>query len=266
MRFLGFFLTEAFFQMKNVMFNTINIIKVLDFEMNYSVKMMESDVVEALKYLVLYAIINFDQQYSKKARELLERAGVNGYIIVSRFNRKDLPKCTLACSVGLGVIGIVLMDNELLDSPSYSEELKEFILAHEIAHIIRGHILSKIFIKFLMEFSMQALKDSIESSGKAKDVLARLFDLIMIVFLRATFKFVTEVDQQIVKREELEADEIAIKLAGCHGAVMFAKILEQLKAQGYNISHESILGFPALTLEERIRHIYQKCGQREWRN
>jgi len=225
-------------------------------------KMTERGIVETLKYLVLYAIMNFDQQYSKKAMELLKRAGVSEYIIVSRFNRGDLPRCTLACSVGLGGIGIVFMDNELLDNLGYSEELKEFILAHEIAHVIRGHILSKIFIKFLIESSMLALKDSVKSLEKAKDVLNGLFSLIMAVFsFGVTFKLVTEVDPQTVKREELEADEIAIKLAGCHAAVMFAKVLERLKAQGYNISHESTLGFPALTLEERIRHIYQKCGQ-----
>ena len=50
-----------------------------------------------------------------------------------------------------------------------------------------------------------------------------------------------------------------IKLTGCNGALIFAKMLEQLKMREYNVSHESMLGFPALTVDERIKFIREKC-------
>ena len=215
---------------------------------------------EDLKNLILYAIMNFDKDFSQRTMSFLKNMGINGYIIVSKFNNKDLPFCGLACSLGLGGFGIIFIEERILYNHNIPKEFKDFILAHELAHIVRGHIVSKIFIRFLSETFIQALSESIRSIEKAGDILDKLISLIFSVFLfKITFKLVTEIDPQQVKQEELEADEIAIKLTGCKGALMFAKMLEQLKMRGYNVSHESMLGFPALTVDERIRFIKEKC-------
>jgi len=220
----------------------------------------DSNTVEKLGRLILYALLNVDHSYSQKAMMLLRNMRVGGYIIVSKFHRNELPFCGLACSIGLGGFGIVFIDKEFLSSPAVPKDLKDFVLAHEIAHIVRGHILSKIMLRFITETFIQALSESIKSLEKAKDIIDALFDVITTVFLFGiTLKLVGEVDPQQVKQEELEADEIAIKLTGCKGALIFAKMLEQLKLQGYHISHESMLGFPALTIDERIKFIQHKC-------
>lgn len=223
-------------------------------------KQNRNTVEKELGKLILYALLNADQYYSQKAMMLLRNMRVSGYIVVSRFHRDELPFCGLACSIGLGGLGIIFIDKEFLGNPAVPEELKDFVLAHEIAHIVRGHILSKIMLRFLTETYIQALSESIRSLEKAKDVIDALFNVIITIFLfGVTLKLVGEVDPQRVKQEELEADEIAIKLTGCKGALIFAKMLEQLRLQGYNVSHESMLGFPALTIDERIKFIQYKC-------
>jgi hypothetical protein len=68
------------------------------------------------------------------------------------------------------------------------------------------------------------------------------------------------IDMEVVKIQELEADNIAIQLAGCEGALYFAKALEAFKKQGINVSHKAILGVPALSIEERINNLRQHCG------
>jgi Zn-dependent protease with chaperone function len=68
------------------------------------------------------------------------------------------------------------------------------------------------------------------------------------------------IDMEVVKRQELEADNIAIQLAGYEGALHFAKMLEAFKKQGIDVSHEAILGVPALTIEDRINNLRQHCG------
>lgn len=216
---------------------------------------------KGLLILILYAIKNFNQYYSQKAMTLLRKISTSGFIIVSEFNKDELPFCDLACSAGLGGLGIVFINKNILTNPDIPEELKDFILAHEIAHIVRSHILSRIFIKFLTESFIQALKKSIKSLEEARDVIDVFFNLISTVFLfGVSLKLIVEIDPQIVKQEELEADSIAIKLTGCKGALLFAKTLEWLRMQGYSVSHESLLGFPALMIDERIRFIQEKCG------
>lgn len=147
---------------------------------------------------------------------LLRKMSVSGYIFVSGFNSGKLPFCGLACSVGLGDFGIVFMDRKFLTNPVISEELKDFILAHEIAHIVRRHVLSRIIIKFLTEISIKTLSESIKSLKEVKNVIDGIYKLIMTVFLFGkTLKLTVEIEPQAVKQEELEADDIAIKLTGC---------------------------------------------------
>ncbi|WP_048163206.1 hypothetical protein [Thermogladius calderae] len=94
---------------------------------------------------------------------------------------------------------------------------------------------------------------------KARDIVDWLAGLAATSLWFYITLQIIEVDRQLVKREELEADEIAIRLAGCKGVFIFARMLKQFEREGYTISHESILGFPALTIDERIRFIYEKC-------
>lgn len=215
---------------------------------------------ERLLDLILYATVNINQQYSQKAMMLLNKMGINGFIIVSRFDSEVLPRCGLACSIGLGGFGIVFMHRGLLTDPNIPEELKDFILAHEVAHITRSHVLPRFITRFLAESTIKALSENLKYPTKTGS-LSDLFNILAeILFAAVILKTTIEADSQIIRQQELEADNIAIDLVGCEGALTFTKILEYLRSQGYSVSHESILGTPALSINERIRFIYQRCG------
>jgi hypothetical protein len=89
----------------------------------------------------------------------------------------------------------------------------------------------------------------------------KLLELV-IKFLLGSITLITEIkiDMEVIKGQELEADNIAIQLAGYEGALHFVKMLETLKKKGIDVSHEAILGVPALTIEERINNLRQHGG------
>lgn len=164
-----------------------------------------------------------------------------------------MPLSEISCSIGLGAFGIVFVNKDLFADPEIPEELKEFILAHEVAYIVRSHILLRVLIKFIGDVVLtKLLKKSLKLLEKAKDIVEGIFRFITTMATCVLIMEVAKIDSQTVKREELEADDIAIRLAGCKGAQIFANFLEWLQNRGFNISHESVLGFPAL--------IRQKCG------
>lgn len=221
---------------------------------------LETSMSEHLIYLILYALKNLDLQYTQKALEFIRKLGVRGYVVVSRHDDKVIPICGLACSLGFGGFGIIFINSNFVCGTVYPEELKDFILAHELAHITRNHAISGILLDFILKTSMNALKESFESLRRSRDLADLFGSLIALVTTSlTTFKLAVEVEPTIIKQQELEADSLAIDLCGCKGAKMFAKILKALKLHGYSVSHESTLGFPALTIDERLEFIYAKC-------
>lgn len=210
--------------------------------------------------LVLHAAASIDQHLSQEAMALLKKMNVNGSVVVINFDSDELPSCGLACSIGIGGFGIVFMNKAILGNPNIPEEAKSFILAHEVAHIARSHLLPRITFRFVAGLIAKILDEIARSQEEAESFSAPFFlRLISTLLLSIALGAIGEADRQIVRQEELEADDIAITLAGCGGAIWFAKVLEWLRSQGVEVSHESILGFPALTIDERVKMIYQRC-------
>lgn len=210
--------------------------------------------------LFVYAWINNDRYYASRAQYFAQAMGVNSpIVVVAGIDSTRYQWCGVACSIGIGSAGIVLVDKRILGSNIVPEELKEFIIAHEVAHIVRGHAVESLILRTLTEASLTFTAEAYEALGKARD----LVDLLtgFLASLTATIVLIrfAEVDLQTVKRQELEADDVAIKLAGCKGALIFAQVLRELKRQGYSVSHESLLGSPALTIDERMKFIQERC-------
>jgi Zn-dependent protease with chaperone function len=191
--------------------------------------------------------------------EFLKRSNINGYIIVSSFKQDDLPYWGLASSMGVGGFGIVFVEKSILESDTVSERLKDFIIAHEVAHIVRGHIVVYAFTRTFFVVILEDVKEVLESALKSKKPEDFLLGLLLFLLFKFPAQKLAEVDAETVKKQELEADNIAVQLAGREGALLFAKWLGELKRRGYDVSHESVLGFPALTIEERISNLLQQC-------
>jgi len=177
-----------------------------------------------------------------------------GSIIVCNYKKEDFPLFGIAASIGVPGFGIIFIDKSFFENRKIPEKLKEFIIAHEIAHIARIHVILNLLIKKLFEISTEAIVESIEKAETiAEAIVISLLSLFILFSL-------TIIDINVVKSQELEADNLAIQLTGCEGALHFVKMLDTFKKQGIDVSHEAILGVPALTIEERLNNLRQHCG------
>jgi len=204
--------------------------------------------------------IQFDLKYYEKVLQFLNKLSMNGIVIVFNVDSTKYEWCKLACSIGIRIgnwcMGLIFVNRDFLTNIYIPEELKDFVIAHEVSHIAFNHFILKFLIRFLTENLLQVLKEIIESLGEEKNLIKAFLNFLAVLVL--TIKMV-EVDRETIRQQELQADEMAIKLAGYKGALIFCEMLEKLKSKGFSVSHEDILGFPALTIDERIKFIRQKC-------
>jgi hypothetical protein len=215
----------------------------------------KKDIVKQFIHILSYALKNRNDYYTNKAIEFLRRMNIHyGFIIVCNYNKEDFPQFGIAASIGLSRFGIIFIEKSFFKDRKIPEKLKEFIIAHEVAHIVRSHVILSLLTRKLFEISTEAIGESIEKAETIAETI--------VIFLLGLFSLfsLTMVDINVVKSQELEADNLAIQLAGYEGALHFVKMLEILKKQGIDVSHETILGVPALTIEERINNLRQHCG------
>jgi hypothetical protein len=217
--------------------------------------MKSRSLVNQIIHILSYALMNRNDYYTNKAIEFLRRMNIHyGFIIVCNYNKEDFPQFGIAASIGLSGFGIIFIEKSFFEDRKIPEKLKELIIAHEVAHVVRNHVIFNLLTKVLFRISFEAILENIIKANK-------LLELV-INFLLGSITLITEIkiDMEVIKRQELEADNIAIQLAGYEGALHFVKMLETLKKKGIDVSHEAILGVPALTIEERINNLRQHCG------
>jgi len=207
--------------------------------------------------------ITYEHLYTMKTLEYMRRLGLQGYIIVFSYASEKIPLltqvCGIACSIGLNGFGIIFLSREILYNPKISSELKEFIIAHEVAHIVRSHTINRILIRTLFTILLQLFFMSIENLVRSKKPLETLLYLITIVMQVLGMVQTIKIDINVIKMQELEADAIATYLTGCRVAQRFLEWLSTLYKSGVFISHVAVLGLPALTMEERINNIKLLC-------
>jgi len=214
--------------------------------------------IEQLLSILYKALQGRNQYYTNKAVEFLRRMGVSGCVVVSSYRSEEIPYCGLACSMGVGGLGIIFVERRVLEE-AIPESLKDFIVAHELAHIVRSHVVARLIARSLLEIDLEALGKVVEELTRSKmfvEALPRLFILSLLMYMAG---WLLKVDVEEVRRQELEADGVAVQLAGCEGARLFIDFLRSAQRRGYYVSHEAVLGLPALTIEERIKYLAQYC-------
>ncbi|WP_228009328.1 M48 family metalloprotease [Fervidicoccus fontis] len=122
--------------------------------------------IQKLVYIILYALANYNPLYTQRVNKLVGSSG----IMVSGCDRDILP-CGIACSIGLGGYGIIFVDKAILASREIPDEFKDFVLAHEAAHITHNHVLSRLITHLLAKISIEVLIECVRSLEKAKDVV-----------------------------------------------------------------------------------------------
>jgi Zn-dependent protease with chaperone function len=217
-----------------------------------------SDVLDWFINLISNALRHVNHHYTGWANGLLNKVNVEGYIIVSNYKPR-IPQCGLACSMGVGGVGLIFIEKSFFENKHISEELKKFIIAHELAHITQGHLVATLFTKVLVQMNLNVLKETVVSTLKSKGFLETIFGMLLSLYWFYGLLELTKIDIKLVREQELEADSLAVQLAGCEGARYFIELLEVLKEQGYDVSHEGVLGLPALTIKERLDNLQLLC-------
>jgi len=217
-----------------------------------------SDALDWFINLTSNALRHINHYYTEWARELLNKMNVKGYVIVSNYKPR-IPQCGLACSMGVGGVGFIFIERSFFEDKRIPEELKKFIIAHELAHIARGHLVATLFARVLVQMNLNVLRETVVSTLKSKGFLETIFGMSLSLYWLYGLLELIKIDIELVRAQELEADSLAVELAGCEGSRYFIKLLEVLKEQGYDVSHEGVLGLPALTIRERLYNLQLLC-------
>jgi Zn-dependent protease with chaperone function len=208
--------------------------------------------------LIFNALQHTNHHYTEWANRLLNKINVKGYIIVSTYKPR-IPQCWLACSMGVGGVGLIFIERSFFEDKHIPEELKKFIIAHELAHIVRGHLVATLFTEVLVQMNLNVLREIVVSTLKSKGFLETIFGMLLSLCSFYGLSELTKIDIELVRAQELEADSLAVQLVGCESARYFIKLLKVLKEQGYDVSHEGVLGLPALTIKERLDNLQLLC-------
>ena len=137
-------------------------------------------------------------------------------------------------------IGIIGMEKEI--SSNFNSKEIDFILSHEIGHILGNHTFLTIFKETGSTF-VNDFVSSIFDDTKVKNLLLGAFNIIKIF-----------IDFEFTKSCEIEADLIASEISGKRVATQTIKKLANLYADGdlTKPSHFTQNGLPIITFEERI--------------
>jgi Zn-dependent protease with chaperone function len=217
-----------------------------------------NDVLDWFINLTSNALRHINYYYTEWARELLNKMNVKGFIIVSNYKPR-IPQCWLACSMGVGGVGFIFIERSFFEDKRIPEELKKFIIAHELAHIIQGHLIATLLNRILVQMSLNVLRETAARTLKSKGFLETISNTILSTCCLYGLLELIKIDIELVRRQELEADSLAVQLTGCKGAYYSITLLKILKEQGYDVSHEGVLGLPVLTIEERLANLQLLC-------
>jgi excisionase family DNA binding protein len=196
-------------------------------------------------------------KYAKLANEFATKLLNNTNVFISVLPSTN-SNCGIACSEGLSTLGNIYLSKEFFSLP---ESIKEFIIAYEVAHIVKGHSITKalmsIFSSKLYNASEQLIKNGFQEYGILGGI-GRI--LIGAILMGDTLYANSDANAKTIKNQELEAEKCAARLVRAEKTEKFIKFLELYKDDYNNISHTSLFGFPALTIDEKISNLRKIIG------
>lgn len=190
-----------------------------------------------------------------KVTELLNKLGLNSGIYVETFANHS--EKYLAYSKGApvfgGYFGGIFVFENIQKTYQLSDQEIEFILAHELSHIIKGHYPVSIILEL-----PKIILDSIKEDWSK--ILGSTIDLIkLLIYLKGDMPQ----KEAVMRDHEFEADEYAIFLMHIKGYNTAKNIAISCltKLSGYNTSIPSHVAkiaktnIPLLTINNRIARI-----------
>lgn len=183
----------------------------------------------------------------------LNRAGYPQYAVsglMFREEKDDPPAFTLGFQIWNCPIGAIFVGERL--SKVLTDDELEFVILHEIAHIVQNHLVASSLVWLGKGFVIDLLADVFKvSKKKAQEYLAVIKALYTLLSGKKT------IEEEVKAQMELEADKYAVNVQGRKEPAM-STLLKLTKGNTRAPTHVTVDGrfqFPVVTCEERIEAI-----------
>ena len=173
---------------------------------------------------------------------------VGGYTFKEK--RDDSPAFCLGFQIFNLPIGLIFVSEGL--SKILKEDELEFVVLHEMGHIVKNHFVSTSFVWLMKSWIVDIISDGFEvSKQKAREYLDWLKAFYVLLSGKRTM------EEEAKARVELEADQYAVMFQGKKEPAI-STLLKLSKGNIRAPTHVTLDGrfpFPITTYEERIEMI-----------
>ena len=173
---------------------------------------------------------------------------VSGYIFKEK--RDDPPAFCLGFQIFNVPLGLIFVSEGL--STLLKEDELEFVVLHEMSHIVKNHFVSTSFVWLMKSWIVDIISDGFEvSKKKAREYLDWLKAFYVLLSGKRTM------EEEAKAKVELEADQYAVMFQGKKEPAI-STLLKLSKGNIRAPTHVTLDGrfpFPITTYEERIEMI-----------
>lgn len=161
--------------------------------------------------------------------------------------KDDSPAFCLGFQMFNFPIGVIYVSKGL--SSTLTQQELEFVVLHEMGHIIKNHFVSSSFIWLTKSFIVDTIADCFETTRmKATEYLEWLKAFYVLLTGKKT------IEEEAKKNVELEADKFAVMVQGQkeHAISTLLKLSKGNIRAPTHVTFDGHFPFPVITFEERI--------------
>ena len=168
--------------------------------------------------------------------------------------KDDSPAFCLGFQIFNNPIGLIFVSEGL--SGALTQEEMEFVVLHEMGHIMKNHFVGTSFIWLMKSWIIDIIADMFEvSKQKAREYLEWLKALYVLVSGKKTM------EEEAKAKLELEADNFAITVQGQKepATSTLLKLSKENVRAPTHVTFDGRFPFPIITYQERIEAVRRDC-------
>lgn len=181
------------------------------------------------------------------------RIGYNQHLVSGltfKEEKDDSPAFCLGFQIFNFPLGIICVSKGL--SGILTQQELEFVVLHEMGHIMKNHFVSSSFVWLAKSFIVDVIADGFETTRKkATEYLEWLKAFYVLLTGKKT------IEEEVKKSVELEADKFAVMIQGQkeHAINTLLKLSKGDIRAPTHATFDGHFPFPVTTFEERIKAI-----------
>lgn len=219
------------------------------------VSSVESEVVIMNQFEKIISSVVNDGYIDTIISDLLTKKGIKITAVMGMKFTEESEDHPLGFTLGIQLfdffpVGLIFISDRLYHS--LNKEEMEFVVAHEIGHIMLNHLVISSLLAFTKEIFITTLMNWLSLTRKEAENIVGVIKLISAVISRQT-----TIEERITAQKELDADKYAVQLQGRKEPALscLRKFLAESSLGISHITENGLFKFPALTFKERIRAI-----------